>query len=991
MIYAAARDITDRKQTEEAVLRSHDELERRVRERTAELTRANEALLAEIAEHKQAEESLLNAEKRYRSIVENAVEGIFQTTPEGGYVSVNPALARMYGYESPKELMSAVMDIGHQVYVDLNRRAEFKKLMQKYSLVEGFEYQVYRRDGSKIWLSENARAVRDANGVILYYEGTVEDITDRNRAELERQATFEIMRGANVTANLEEFLRLVHQSLKKVLYAENCFIALYEERSGLFQFPFFADQFDLPPAPKKLDRSCTALVFRTNRPMLITQKVFQELVRTGKVELVGSSSPTWLGVPLQTPAKTVGVLVVQHYTDGNAYTERDLELLASVASQVALVIERKRAEEALRESETLRRAIVESEPECVKLVAADGTILDMNPAGLAMVEADNAEQVIGESVYGLVTPAYHETFRAFSEQVFQGESRNAEFEIIGLKGTKRWMESHACPLRNTEGKIMAQLAVTRDTTERKRAEEDLRKREAQYRRLIENIPEVVWTVDEQGKVLLISEKITKMFGYTPEEIRREGERLWFGRMHAEDRARVREAYVELLTENRPFDVEYRMQHREGHWMWWHDRAVPIGEKEGHGYADGLLSDITERNRLGEQLRQSQKMEAVGQLAGGVAHDFNNLLMVIQGNSDVMLDRLDPGAPERKNLNQIQKAARQAASLTRQLLAFSRMQVLNPKVLDLNTVLAETGKMLQRLIGEDIELIIVPSSGLVNVKADQGQIEQVILNLAVNARDAMPQGGKLTIETAPVEVGEDYSHRYPAMRPGKYVQLTVTDSGIGMDAQTQARIFEPFFTTKELGKGTGLGLATVYGIVKQSGGWIWVYSEPGQGTVFKVYLPKVSEVAETARLGEAQPTPPRGTDTVLLVEDQDSIRELTGETLKRNGYRVLVAKDGLEALQIAERYQGTIDILVTDVVMPKMGGRELRDRLTGLRPQLKALFMSGYAEHRGAEHGTPDLSLICLPKPFSMNTLLHKMREVLEVTAGVSSGPSRHST
>lgn len=787
--------------------------------------------LAGIAiERKRAEDALQQAEDKYRSIFENAVEGIFQTTPEGGYVSVNPALARMYDYESPEELMSAVKDIGRQVYVDPDRRERFKQMMQEYGIVKGFEYQVYRRDGSTIWLSENARTVRNANGAILYYEGSVADISDR-----------------------------------------------------------------------------------------------------------------------------------------------------------------KRAEAALRESETLRRAIVESEPECVKLVAADGTVLDMNPAGLAMVEADRAEQVIGQSVYGLVTPAYHETFRALNEKVFLGESRTAEFEIIGLKGTKRWMESHACPLRNTEGKIMAQLAITRDTTERKRAEEELRNREAQYRRLIENIPEVVWTADEQGKVLLISKKITKVFGYTPEEIRREGERLWFGRMHPDDRERVREAYVKLFSENRPFDVEYRMQHRDGHWMWWHDRAVAIQEREGERYADGLLSDITERHRLGEQLRQAHKMEAVGQLAGGVAHDFNNLLMVIQGNSDVMLDHLDPGAPQRKNVDEIQKAARRASSLTRQLLAFSRMQVLNSKILDLNAVVAETGKMLRRLIGEDIELAMVPGSGLVNVKADQSQIEQVILNLAVNARDAMPRGGKLTIETSLVEVDEDYSHQHPAMRPGKYVLLTVTDTGIGMDAQTQARIFEPFFTTKELGKGTGLGLASVYGIVKQSGGWIWVYSEPEQGTVFKVYLPQVSEVAETTEQREARPAPPRGTETILLVEDEDSIRELTSETLGRNGYTVLVAKDGLEALQIAERYQGTIDLLVTDVVMPKMGGRELADRLTDLRPQIKPLFMSGYAEHRGAAHAVLDRHAPCLQKPFSINTLLHKMREVLEAMASISGDTSGRST
>jgi PAS domain S-box-containing protein len=518
--------------------------------------------------------------------------------------------------------------------------------------------------------------------------------------------------------------------------------------------------------------------------------------------------------------------------------------------------------------------------------------------------------------------------------------------------------------------------------QQERTEGELRQREGQHRRLIENIPEVAWTADEHGKLLLISERITGVFGYTPEEICREGERIWFGRMHADDRERVQEAYAKLFSENRPFDVEYRMQHRDGHWMYWHDRAVATEQREGKRYADGLLSDITERRRLEEQFRQAQKMEAVGQLAGGVAHDFNNLLMVIQGNADVMRGRLSGACPESKNVEEIRKAVGRAASLTRQLLAFSRMQVLNPKILDLNATVAETGKMLRRLISEDIELRIVPGRGLMNVMADQGQIEQVILNLAVNARDAMPSGGRLTIETSMVRVDEHYSHQHPALTPGVYVLLTVADTGVGMDAKIQARIFEPFFTTKELGKGTGLGLATVYGIVKQSGGWIWVYSEPGRGTTFKVYLPQASEVVAPAEPPESRPAPVRGTETVLLAEDQESIRDLIRESLTSNGYNVLVATDGLDALRIAERYQDKIDLLITDVVMPKMGGRELAERLMQLRAETRVLFMSGHAEHRNAEPGAIDPSSVHLQKPFSMNTLLRKTREVLEAAASI---------
>ena len=315
-----------------------------------------------------------------------------------------------------------------------------------------------------------------------------------------------------------------------------------------------------------------------------------------------------------------------------------------------------------------------------------------------------------------------------------------------------------------------------------------------------------------------------------------------------------------------------------------------------------------------------------------------------------------------------------------------MQVLNPKVIDLKATVAETGKMLRRLIGDDIELRIVPGPGVMNAKADQSQIEQVILNLAVNARDAMPGGGKLTVETSVVDVDEHDRHQHPAMRPGAYVLLTVADTGIGMDAKNRARIFEPFFTTKELGKGTGLGLAIVYGIVKQTGGWIWVYSEPGQGTTFKVYLPQVKEVATRNERTESCSVPLSGAETVLLAEDQEGIKDLIHESLTSNGYKVLVANNGLEALQIAEGYKNAIDLLITDVVMPKMGGYELAERLLRVRPETRTIFMSGYAERRDGERGIA-CSSFCVQKPFSMNMLLSKVREVLEPLASTDS-PSR---
>ena len=372
------------------------------------------------------------------------------------------------------------------------------------------------------------------------------------------------------------------------------------------------------------------------------------------------------------------------------------------------------------------------------------------------------------------------------------------------------------------------------------------------------------------------------------------------------------------------------------------------------------------------------MEAVGRLAGGIAHDFNNMLTVIKGYSELLLEEVGPTNERlRRAADEIYKSADRAASLTHQLLAFSRRQVLEPKLLDLNEVVAEMDQMLQRLIGEDIQLVSIRRTGLGQVKADPGQIEQVILNLAVNARDAMPQGGKLTIETANVEIDEDYAFTHVVVHPGDYVMLGVSDSGCGMDAETQAHLFEPFFTTKEKGQGTGLGLATTYGIVKQSGGYIWMYSEPGHGTTFKVYLPRIWEAAKTIAQGTPVGDAASDVETILLVEDEKAVRELAAWTLEKNGYTVLAAGDAAEATQLAQRHERRIHLLLTDVVMPEVNGRQLAQRLTSLRPGSKVLYMSGYTDDAVVHHGVLEPGVAFLQKPFTAADLARKMRQALE--------------
>jgi signal transduction histidine kinase len=407
------------------------------------------------------------------------------------------------------------------------------------------------------------------------------------------------------------------------------------------------------------------------------------------------------------------------------------------------------------------------------------------------------------------------------------------------------------------------------------------------------------------------------------------------------------------------------------------RPLAEGVLDALASVAGTIAVGVDRKQLEEQLRQAQKMEAIGQLAGGVAHDFNNLLTIINGYSEVIQTQLPENSPVLELVREVAQAGKRAASLTRQLLAFSRKQVLEPKVLDLNLVVTDLEKMLRRLIGEDVALATVLEPALGRVKADPGQVEQILMNLVVNARDAMPQGGKLTIETANAELDASYTQTLPDVRPGPYVLLAVTDTGVGMDEATKAHIFEPFFTTKGPGRGTGLGLAVVYGIVKQSGGHIAVYSEPGRGTTFKVYLPRVEDVPAAGKSHFGVTRSPAGTETILLAEDEDAVRALARHVLKMLGYTVLEAGHGKEALRLAEEHPGSIHLLVTDVVMPELGGQELAGRLSARRPEVRVLYLSGYTEDTVVRHGVLEPETAFLQKPFTPATLAQRVREVLD--------------
>lgn len=512
--------------------------------------------------------------------------------------------------------------------------------------------------------------------------------------------------------------------------------------------------------------------------------------------------------------------------------------------------------------------------------------------------------------------------------------------------------------------------ILRDITERKRVQEEMQ-------RFISGSPAVIYALTvEPGhpRTIWVSKNVADITGYTLAEVMADD--WWERNVHPEDKARVNVLGAMVHTVGHQIS-EYRFRRKDGSYFWVRDESQLLRDEQGiPTEIVGSWSDITERIELEDQLRQSQKMEAIGKLAGGVAHDFNNLLTVIIGYSDLLLRRMAEYDPKRNYVTDIRQAGEQASSLTRQLLAFSRKQILEPKILDLNEIVTNIEKMLRRLIGEDIVLTSVLGPALGKVKVDPGQIEQVIINLAVNARDAMPEGGRLTIETRMVEFTEDFCRLHPDYNPGWYVLLSLTDTGCGMTADVKNRIFEPFFTTKEQGKGTGLGLATVFGILKQSEGHIEVNSEVGCGTCFNIYLPVIKEQWEPEASNTLELLRP-GHESILLVEDEPVVREVTKQSLEAFSYHVIEASSGQEALDLLKTTSEPVALLITDVVMPQMNGRQLAEQLRSKFPDLKVLFMSGYTDDAIVRHGVLDANVAFLQKPFTPTALAKKVQEILE--------------
>ncbi len=1010
------------------------------------------------AERKNAKKTLSEAENKFRNIFDGALEGIYRTTMEGSVLEANHAMARMLGYDSAQEVVSSITDSAQQVWLDPEGRAHFLELLERHGVVRGHECRHRRKDGSVIWVSLNSRKVCGEDGLPLYIEGFIEDISDRKRIEEalrkseEKFARTFLCSPAIITiCDINDGGRLieVNEAFERATgYRREEAIGRDAEELGLWADPGeleesikqfretarlrnFESRFRRKNGDIGIGLSSSELIELDGKPYAVSAIIditerknaeanlkaqherFQRIIehtdagyfRIGLDGCYEDVNPAWLrmhGFTRREDAIGLHFSRVQVSQD-SAESDEILKALLRGGSETSGEFSRLRRDGTIGHHSFSANAVLDGN----RVIGAEGFLIDISDLKIAeqeRLQSDQRYRSLFDSMHEGVA-VHRLTYSGGGPDNYVLLDVNRRFEeIVGIRQEnvanrlatdvygvpappylKEFasavqtqspfdFETYFKPLHKHFNISVAPMGedlfatIFFDVTEQKKAEETMRS----LATAIEQAGETIVITGLDGTIQYCNPAFEKITGYSKEEAIGQNPRVLKSGKHAP------EFYQELwstIMQGKVWSGRLINKKKDGS-LYEEDATIsPI--KDASGQRLGFVAvkrDVTERLHLEEQFRQAQKLESVGRLAGGVAHDFNNLLTVVCGYSDLLLKQLKPRDPLRSFAEEIKKAGDRAAGLTRQLLAFSRKQVIKPRVLDLNATIKDCAPMLQRLIGEDIALEMHPARSLGQVLADPVQIHQVIMNLAVNARDAMPDGGKLDIQTENADLMEGRPS-HPDAVPGRYVLITVTDTGHGMDQTVREKIFEPFFTTKEAGQGTGLGLSTVYGIIRQSGGWIDVWSEVGAGTSFKLYFPRMDESPTPEEIRDSAPEQ-AGVETILVVEDQETVRCFMKTALRQHGYRVIEASDGNAALELVKQHSGEIHLLLTDVVMPGMNGKELSERLKILRPNLKVLFTSGYTTDVIGKRGVLDYDVAYIQKPFSHNGLAEKVREVL---------------
>jgi len=929
------------------------------------------------------EKSRKEAEHDYRSLFDNAIEGIFQTTPEGRILTANRALARMYGYESPQQLIEKVTDVAKQLYVDQSQRQALLEALKTEDVVSNFEFEVMRADGRLIWVRENVRAIRNESGHLRCLEGTVEDVSDVWWGEQRRRLQYSLARVLGDSATVEQARPEIISTICKAMGWD---VGVFFEVTGtelhaieMWSVPDLEMEelrMALPHLVYKRGQRLAGEAWSEGEPKWIAE-LSAELHYANADLLQACGMSAAFAVPIALDGEVQYVLEL--FSSKIALPDPELlQVLGSISSQLGHLMERKRSEEALRKSEMRKAAILRSALDCIITFDLDGRITEFNPAA-ERAFGYTAEEALGRELAELIIPeSLRESHRrglALYNATTMGTMAGRRIELIAMRADgSEFPVEMAISRIVIDGKPMF-TGYMRDITERQQAERTT----SELAAVVANSNDAIVACTLEGKIVSWNVGAERTYGYGAEEA--VGKQLDI--LIPPDRLdEFPQALTMVKRGESVANYETIRLRKDGKRISVSLTDSPIRSESGR--ITGLSSiarDITERKRLEEELLQSQKMDAVGRLAGGIAHDFNNILTAILGYSDLLIGQIDERQWMYKHLSEIRKAADFAASLTHQLLAFSRRQPLFLRVFSINDTVKNMQKMLQRVIGEHIQIHTHLKAEIGRLKADPSQLEQVLLNLCVNARDAMPKGGSITIETADVTYFLDDFYSVNEMPAGEYVKLTICDTGTGMTPEVKKHIFEPFFTTKEKGQGTGLGLATCYGIVKQSGGYITVDSQVDVGTTFSIYLPRVDESGEKSSIRKEVGQLPGGHETVLYVEDEITVRSLTAHVLRRLGYTVLEAASGKQARDAIENYNGReVHLLFSDVVLPDAGGKELAEWIRETRSgRTKLLFTSGYVDESILKRHGLEIGTAFLQKPFTPADLAKKVREVLDST------------
>jgi two-component system, cell cycle sensor histidine kinase and response regulator CckA len=904
------------------------------------------SVLTDITELQRAQEAIRESEAKYRELVENANCIILRLDTQGNIRFFNKFAQTFFGFTDEeiigRHVVGTIVPEVDSSGDDL--AAKLQEIVTHPDDYYSHENENMRRNGDRVWVAWTNKAIYGRDGELNEVLCIGIDRTEQIKAE------------RSLKESEERYRTLFETSPNGIVLMDLQMNITMANRRGLHLFGFKSPE-------EVLARNGVDFIAPEDQPLVLP--LIQKMFETGESQT--------LDVKLVTKDGTrVSSLVTASFLRDAAGEPRAIMGVAQDISDL------KRAEEAVRDSEARLRAIFEHAPVGIAMLDPNGRFLQVNPALQAIVGYNAAE------LQSLTCPRIThredlpEQLRLHGE-LLRGQRQYYSMEKRYLRkdGEVVWVDLMMSHLLNGQSESRA-IATIIDITARKRAEEALRESEQRFRLMAETIQDAFWIGRADiTKLLYVSPGYERIWGRSRAELAASPQ-AFLDAIHPEDFERVQAHLAAILAQRVPWDHEYRIIRPDGEVRWIQDRGFPVKGEQGQVILfTGMSTDITERKTLEQQLLLAQKMEAVGRLAGGVAHDFNNLLMAITGYSELMKTKVLKDDPLYGYLEDILKTTDRAASLTGQLLTFSRRQIVRPQLMDLNRVVLDLERMLRRLIEEDIDLRIITAPKLGAVQIDPGHLNQIIMNLVINARDAMPCAGRIAVETAEVNFDTSRQTKSGLAQPGSYVMLQVSDTGIGMDEALQAHIFEPFFTTKEPGKGTGLGLSTVYGIVKQSEGFIDLDSEPGKGSAFKIYLPRLDAVAKTRKAKVSKPTQFRGIETVLLVEDEDVLRTLLAKFLRLYGYTVLEARHGGEALLICEQHQGPIHLMVTDVVMPQMSGRVLADRLTPLRPEVKVLYMSGYTEDEVVQRGVAENAVAFLQKPFRPIDLVHKVYSLLQ--------------